>query len=470
MNRRIAHSLFLKDRQGAGINNYSPDIQAAAYITELQKAVGWGDVFIMLILFIISGNPAMSFGLPPQLIYAAVAVLFFFLMVWRRVEIISMPSIPIFIFFAFILIYQSYALSFLSLVTILGVFVRLFIAYAAVKLVKNFARTYVDVIYWLVILSFIFHIPRQIGNVFEFDFPAMFRFVEPLFGEPQGWRTTIFLHTFNNTPGMEYRNAGLFWEPGAFAGYLTLGLIFLSSIRNDYYKRVYWKRLTVLSLGLLSTFSTTGYVVFPLAMMLHLHVEGKTAILKAPQLLVSIFIIIIGAVGFYTFVWEQPFMKDKIYNSIYVTQYRQSNWEADRIGTILFDLEYIQERPLTGWGWHENTRHSLHPFLTGLIETGRGNGMSDFTAKAGVPALLIWMYFVFKYLFILSGNNLIRGGIGLLCIMVILNGECYLGFPLFMCFFFLSKTISIERNPLSPGQVTDNHLFARQTAPHLIKG
>jgi len=441
-------------------------------LTQYEKSytLSKGDILIMLGLFVVSGNPAMSFGLPHQPFYVAMAVLFFCLMAWRRVEIVSMPSIPIFIFFAFILIYQSYALSFLSVVTILGVFMRLFIAYAAVKLVKKFAHTYVDVIYWLVILSFIFHIPRQIGIALEFDFPAMFRFVEPLFGEPQGWRMTLFLHTFINTPGMEYRNAGLFWEPGAFAGYLTLGLIFLSSIRNDYNNRVYLKRLTVLSLGLLSTFSTTSYVVFPLAMMLHLHVQGKTAILKALQLLVSIYFIIVGAIVFYAFVWEQPFMKNKIYNSIYVTQYRKSNWEADRIGTILFDLDYIQERPLTGWGWHEYTRHSLHPFLTGLIEKGRGNGMSDFTAKMGLPALLIWMYFVFKYLFILSGNNLIRGGIGLLCIMVILNGECYLGYPLFMCFFFLSKTISVEQNFLSPAQATDNHLFAGQTASHLIKG
>ena len=422
---------------------------------EQQNTARWGGIFLMLTLFIISGNPAMSFGLPHQPFYVAVAALFFFLMVLQQIEIVTPSLIGIFIFFAFILIYQSYSFSFFPVVTLLGFFVRLFIAYAAVRLIKDFARSYVVIIYWLAILSFIFYIPQQIGNLAGFYFPAIFRPIEPIFGEPQGWRMTLFVHTFIFYQDMVYRNDGIFWEPGALAGYVNLGIILLASIRDQYEKRAYQQRLAMLVACLLSTLSTTGYIVLPLALLLHLNLEGKIGISKAIHFFFFTLVTIAIFVGFFAVAWEQPFMKEKIMRSIFVAQYKPDNWEADRIGTILFDLDYIEERPLTGWGLHEDTRNLLHPFLTGLAETGRGNGMSDFAAKIGLPALFLWMYCVFKYFFIMSEHNTIKSCIGFLCVVIILNGECYLNYPLFLCFFFLSDAIQFEQK--IPALISEMH-------------
>ena len=422
------------------------------------------DVLLMMILFIISGNPAMSFGLPNQPFYVAVAIIFFGLLFWRNIHITSTHAIGIFIFFSFILVYQSYAFSFFSVVTILGFLVRLFIAFAVVRLLKNFAKSYVDVIYALSLLSLLFYIPHQIGFFLNIDFASLFTPIEPLFGEPQGWRSTIFLHTFFNIRGFEHRNAGMFWEPGAFAGYLNIGIIFLAMVKHQYDLRAYWMRLIVLALCLLSTFSTTGYIAMPLALLLHMKIEISTKTSTILKTIAIIYLIALVFLIFYVFVWEQPFMKEKVLNSIFVTQYQKPGWEADRIGTLFFDYDYIKERPFTGWGLHGETRHALHPFLEGLAETGRGNGMSDFAAKMGVPALFLWMFGVFKYLFILSGNNLIRGGIGLLCIMIILNGECYLNYPLFLCFFFLYKELSLKQTDSAMDSVAGDQSLAKQPA------
>jgi len=402
-------------------------------------------MLIMLILIIVSGNPAMTFGLPHQPFYVAVAVLFFVLILLKKIKIVSPFSVSIFLFFIFVLTYQSFSFSFYPYVTILGFIVRLFIAYAAVRLIKDFARTYVDVMYRLAILSIIFYVPQQLGNFMGFDFRAIFEPIGLLFGESQyGSPMTIFIYTFG--AGESYRNAGFFWEPGAFAGYLNLALIFIAAVSWQYNNRAFWKRFIVLLVCLLSTFSTSGYVAAPLALLLHLQIKHRTVVSTALRITMVTYIVAIGAFVYYAFVWEQPFMKSKVLHSITVVEQQSPGWEADRIGTIFFDLDYIKERPFTGWGLHANTRLALSPYLTRLIETGRGNGMSDFAAKFGLVALFLWMFFVFKYLSILFNGNVIKSGLGLLCIMIVLNGECYLNYPLFLCFFFLFKTVQQKKN------------------------
>lgn len=64
----------------------------------------------------------------------------------------------------------------------------------------------------------------------------------------------------------------------------------------------------------LSTFSPTSYLVFPLAIMLHMQIQGNSVTSKAHRLFMSAYIIAIGIFVFFTFVWEQPFMKDKVLN------------------------------------------------------------------------------------------------------------------------------------------------------------
>lgn len=64
------------------------------------------------------------------------------------------------------------------------------------------------------------------------------------------------------------------------------------------------------------------------------------------------------------------FLHDKIYDQHYGVETRSNRWHGTRFGSLVFDLKYIKERPLTGWGLHPKTRYALDPWVT--EEEGNG--------------------------------------------------------------------------------------------------
>src|SRR5690606_563550 len=71
--------------------------------------------------------------------------------------------------------------------------------------------------------------------------------------------------------GQIFRSSSIFWEPGAFSIYICLALYFeLFVIKNKSLKRI-----IVLILSLITTFSTTGYIVFMFMIVIFLFKKQK---------------------------------------------------------------------------------------------------------------------------------------------------------------------------------------------------
>lgn len=78
-----------------------------------------------------------------------------------------------------------------------------------------------------------------------------------------------------HTWGWDYifeRNAGPFWEPGAFQGYLSVALLFILNERR--FNKNYIK-IAVLTITLLTTMSTTGYIILFILFIYFIYLINK---------------------------------------------------------------------------------------------------------------------------------------------------------------------------------------------------
>lgn len=205
-------------------------------------------------------------------------------------------------------------------------------------------------------------------------FPTLFP--ESLIGE--NLKSLLFI-TVHVTPEW-WRNSGPMWEPGAFQGILNLALLLTptAALRNADSRR----RVAIVVLALITTFSTTGYIVLFLIIVYKIFSGRLSALLKA----ILLSTVITGGVAIYL---EADFLAEKI-----IAQSSEkvidAEFSADRFGALLFDLHYIEKSPWIGNGFHESTRYADHPWLQGE-PLGHGNGLSNFTATLGFVGLFIYL-------------------------------------------------------------------------------
>lgn len=235
---------------------------------------------------------------------------------------------------------------------------------------------------------------------------------------------TIWIYCYRDGEDI-VRNCGFFWEPGAMGGYIAfLTLLFFNDL-TELYKNNKFKCLIIIA-TLLSTQSTGGYMSFGTILVAYLafSMRSKWKYVLFPICLSAAFLI-------YNSV---DFLSDKVKGQNENTQELVwGEYSSTRSGTFYFDLYYIVKHPLVGNGLHERTRLADHPGLVQLLARGdvaaAGNGFSDTIAKWG----LIYC-FVYGWVFFRSNKELDakRKLFFLLLVCVILQGEQFMNFPLFL--------------------------------------
>jgi hypothetical protein len=392
------------------------------------------DFLLMLFVVALSGNPVLGSPDAAKFLLSVSAIFLGLVVLFRKRHSGSHRGLPVLVLFGTILAVQTAHFGVFSAVTVLGLLCRIVIAYAAAVLIRDFAGTYVRVLLVLATVALIFYSSAQIGAVLGIDVAAL---TKPL-AFPASTNTdsfTILVHTFFSLPPDSTRNAGMFWEPGAFAGYVNLALVFLCLIRGRFTKREYFVRFAVLSVCLLTTKSTVGYIAFAV-------IACMEAMARARPGRRSKLIGYLGAITalalFCALAANLEFLAPKIEHSVLVVTEGASGWEGDRIGAFVLDLEYIAARPLTGWGMLTETRMALNPELTQGEVFALPNGFSNFAATFGVLALVAWLVSCYQSLLLLCPGKKILAVLGVLVLVIALNGEAFLNYPLFFIFFFPS--------------------------------
>jgi len=393
---------FLKHYEGIEFANYLP----------------------LFILLCFSGNPlftAMGYSKILLVIYTMIYVFYVFSFVnYNYIKMKLQQIIIVSLFIAILIIYQEMLLGFVSLPgvlalilkIILGLFTLIFYRVKQIGIID----TYIKIMSFLALISLPFFVLNQFGQwgiQLENESLKSFLFYTSY---PEEIYAVSFL----------IRNPGMFWEPGAFAGYLLLALLFIILKNRSFTIGQYKMEVSWIILGIITSQSTTGYLL--LTTLIFVFIWNKYSWSRIVVIPLSVLFI-------YWVSHNIAFMGDKVEN-----QYAQAiamgenEVENTRFGSLNMDMQYIISQPFTGNGLDLSTRYRFHPEVTKDI--GNGNGMSNFLACWGIPFFLFWLYCVYRYAYLFTRKRSIAFFFVIIMILI-LQGEQFLNFPMFLLFYTL---------------------------------
>lgn len=253
------------------------------------------------------------------------------------------------------------------------------------------------------------------------------------FGNPfgTGFSTSSTLHTlilYNyDTEFNLDRNTGMFWEPGSFACYLCLVPVFFINNPMELVKKYRIKSL-ILFFALLSTRSTTGFIVFA-AIMFFVFMKSLKSVA------------ITSIIGYAILILLSSVITDKITKDTATVDnltlgktvdYDGYNTE-NRLGTIYFLVPLISQHPIVGNGLNPEAMYSTMKYMLLLDHIGLGNGFFTYWASLGLLGLLFYFGGIYLYWKIPKKQKLIS----ILILVLLLQGEPLLIYPVVMGLPFL---------------------------------
>jgi hypothetical protein len=251
---------------------------------------------------------------------------------------------------------------------------------------------------------------------------------------------TLLIFTIHETPEW-WRNSSMMWEPGAFQGLINLSLMLLPA--PVWMARPNRKKMMIVVIALISTFSTTGYLVFFLIAIFKLSRFRVSTTIKTPLIALLIGTAALAIV-------EAEFLGQKIAQQIESTETLE-DFAPDRFSAMLFDLHYIEKFPLFGNGLIEDTRLADHPHLHG-IDLGHGNGLSNFIAGFGIFGLALYLGGILTSR--ISDTWVQRAGM-IIVVVLLVFGEQFLGYSMFLGLPFVNVSPkhfrTSNRTPITPG-------------------
>lgn len=249
------------------------------------------------------------------------------------------------------------------------------------------------------------------------------------------------------------RNTGVFWEPGAFQAFLNLSLLFV--LFDGQIKRHYKIALSaILVLTIVTTYSTTGYIVCTLVFTATLIENLKTPSPRNVALVLIGMLLIIQ--GFQTFVIDDERISSKF-------QKGEKNYGSfeDRLNASMVDVELMINAPVfgVGVGSYMEKREEQEMRLGRAAET-TPNTYSGIGALFGLLFLIFYLAHYFKFCRLLTKNPvplmLIFSGVFLM-----FSTESFIYLKLSHFFFWygliLQQTVSIQEG-------TANELTLSQAA------
>lgn len=383
-------------------------------------------LFVFLLLCV-SGNPAFV------MLDSGVSKLFFVilmvgvLVLWgKRIPMQSIKSaIWISLLLSSIFILQDIVLGYITVLGSINTIVKFCLAICLVGVLgARFKTILLDVLAVVSLISLPFYFLNLIGVQFSGLVPVTHR------GE-----SIIIYYQLGADYFGQIRNCGMFWEPGAFAGYIiiTLSLFFndLSILYKDYRKQS-----IILVIALLSTLSTTGFICLAFLIMCYFLNVKKSKFYSFLMIGIMAVPITFAFTGF-------SFLGDKI-NEQFVSASETEIGEVNvgRIGTILFDWHYIKKHPIIGNGLDSKTRYADHIRYSDNLDSF-GNGFSGIIGDLGILFVFIWFCYLYK------NNSLTVKVLYVIQVILILQGECFLKYPLMMSLPFINYTIIRKKNEVS---------------------
>ena len=348
--------------------------------------------------------------------------------IYRKLKI-DRFFVVFFLVYLTVMIAQMVKFNYLPLTTYLGVFIRIIVAYLIVRILgRNFTKYYVNILYVLSIIGFFIYVPQLVLPGFR---SFLISSISPLLRNPLysgdiWYAPDIIVFVFNSGERV-YRNCGAFWEPGAYAGFLAIAMVF-HYLEN---KTINDKKSIVLLVALLSTASTTGIIA--LGFFLVAFLGNKVAPLYKLILIPSVIAAIV--IAFTTL----DFLGDKITAQMDVA----NTHDNTRFKSAVLDLRDFAENPVLGLGRDTKTRFKG---ISNQVLTHRTNGVSNYLITYGIFIFLFYFGSIFYAFYKLCQRNNYHPKYalyGLILIFIVGFSEVYFSLPFFYGLAMLHMVIEV---------------------------
>lgn len=212
---------------------------------------------------------------------------------------------------------------------------------------------------------------------------------------------SLILYTLSVDPlrmqefyGGIFRNSGCAWEPGLFSIMVCIAILF-NIYQNK--KIVFNKRLIILLIALITTFSTTGYIVAIVIFASYYLFSKKISIGKR---IIYIFLIAFACFNLYNL----PFISKKISSNAdtesFSTVGRKVEWyekegrtfTVGRFEGIMLDYMNVQDKPIMGYGLMRESSYVYKNISSTIITS---NGIVKPIAQLGI--ILGVLIFILMY-------------------------------------------------------------------------
>lgn len=414
------------------------------------------EFLLMFYVLCLSGNPFFVYHWDGFIMSSAVVS--FYYIYKNAYKTISYRTFFIFFFLLGYELMHAFVYKLDYSFTIIKLSLVLLCAFALVHFLgTRFIKVLTKVMVVMSILSFIFtflcYVPginRFLYNLALVAFPMSSGFKD--FTIP-----TLLVYTFHPQYFMGlydyHRNAGPFWESGAFASFLIVTLFLLySTKRITKVSDMFDKQSTILIIAVVSTTSTMGFL--GLILLLSFFTWQLKSVLKY----VLLVLIVMTSVLAFTNV---SYLGDKV-----TKQLDESGETNNRFGAALMDFQDIQKRPLIG-----ASRRIAVTFGTQVRSdaTRRPNGFTNFLRDYGL--IYVTMYFalvfasyqnIFRYYHNYTKPTLAFFGVLILCIISF--SELLFDLVFFKALVFLYGVYLPEARVVQPDPPETEDEFAMNNA------
>lgn len=298
------------------------------------------------------------------------------------------------IYFLFSTVYY-FIFDFVDTLYIFYFYALLTYGYLTIKILKyDFFKIFHDVLYALSIISLPFFFLQLINLDLTFKFVGFIQHSLPFLEYNNNDFANNLFFTIDKTGAM-YRNSGFAWEPKGFSNFLVIGIVINMILFNFKINR----KLIILLVGLMTTFSTAGYVSLIVCFTGFLFVNKKIQTNYTIVLLIMLFGIFISGRDFiFQKIQDEIFSVQDQTNKIYDKRYFKAR-SLGRFGSFLVDYNDFIKHPITGYGIQrrdtsrEQLRTQSKYNYTKLV---RVNGFSDRLATFGLVGMSFFIISIYK--------------------------------------------------------------------------
>lgn len=333
---------------------------------------------LLVIFFFIYLSSILKSNIIPKKTYYVVAVLFL---------------LPIIYLFKF---------NSIQVYTFLGFILKFLLGYFIIILNKDkFIQNLIQVIYVMTFLGLPFFLLEQlVPDLTHALLKQATNFYKPLLfiNEASGDFFSIFF--YNTGERHYYRNAGFMWEPSAFAVILLIAICFNTVLNKNFFN----KKNIIFLIALATTYSTTAFVLLPLAISPYIYRLIKKNILL---MLISVF----GFIVLFNFFVNSEVIGGKISEQIenpergledqFIEYSKYGISGLSRFASIVVDYPKLIDNPILGLGVDLSITTINSIYTDWGKEYRRSNGLMLLLLKFGLLFSLIFFFFWYRgFLFI----------------------------------------------------------------------